>query len=98
MRPNEPDNRITSHKLYFFLVLISFLVAENVKQSGHGGTLPDRTYLVGREGTCEELISLLTSNKAAEIVAPPGYGKTSVVIEVGHSMIKRGHFVAYVKP
>jgi len=71
---------------------------ENLKRAGHCGNLPDPTYLVGRDDTCQQIISLLTSNKAAEIVAPPGYGKTSVVVEVAHRMIKRGKFVAYVKP
>ena len=30
-------------------------------------------------------------------MAPPGYGKTSVVVNVAHKMIKRGKIVAYVK-
>ena len=53
--------------------------------------------MVGRDDTCDQIISCLTSNKAAEIVAPPGYGKTAVVIEVAHRMIKGRMFVAYVK-
>ena len=68
------------------------------EQSGHYGNLPDRTDLVGRNETCERIITALSSNKAVEIVAPPGYGKTSVVIEVAHRMIERKTFVAYVKP
>ena len=67
-------------------------------RAGHWGSLPERTDLVGRNDTCENIITVLSSNKAVEIVAPPGYGKTSVVIEVGHRMIERGKFVAYVKP
>jgi len=40
----------------------------------------------------------LNSNKAVEIVAPPGYGKTSVVVEVAHKIIEMGKRVAYVNP
>ena len=75
-----------------------FSLAEVKEQSGHYGNLPDRTDLVGRNETCERIITALSSNKAVEIVAPPGYGKTSVVIEVAHRMIERKTFVAYVKP
>ena len=68
------------------------------EQSGHYGNFSDRTDLVGRNETCERIITALYSNKAVEIVAPPGYGKTAVVIEVAHRMIERKTFVAYVKP
>lgn len=80
--------------ILWYISIFVFLLPE----AGHCGSLPDSTYLVGRDDTCEQIITLLTSNKAAEIVAPPGYGKTSVVVEVAHRMIKRGKFVAYVKP
>ena len=53
---------------------------------------------MGRNETCERIITALSSNKAVEIVAPPGYGKTSVVIEVAHRLINRGKFIAYVNP
>ena len=53
---------------------------------------------MGREGNCELIMNTLTFNKAVEIVAPPGYGKTSVVVEVGHRMIEKGKRVAYVNP
>ena len=68
------------------------------EQSGHYGNFPDRTDLVGCNETCERIITALYSNKAVEFVAPPGYGKTAVVIEVAHGMIERKTFVAYVKP
>ena len=67
------------------------------EQCGHCGNLPDRTDLTGRNETCERIINALSSNRTIEIVAPPGYGKTSVVIEVAHRMIERKTFVAYVK-
>ena len=67
------------------------------EQCGHCGNLPDRTDLAGRNETCERIINALSSNRTIEIVAPPGYGKTSVVIEVAHRMIERKTFVAYVK-
>ena len=41
----------------------------------------------------------MLSNKAVEVVAPPGYGKTSVVVETAHRLIKcHGKYVAYVNP
>ena len=83
----------------FYQIIFIASIAPDVKeQSGHYGRLPDQTDLVGRNETCENIITTLSSNKAVEIVAPPGYGKTTVVIEVAHRMIKRGKFVAYVKP
>lgn len=60
--------------------------------------MPDRTALVGRDDTCEEIVTTLTSNKAAIVVAPPGHGKTSVVVEVAYRMIEKGKRVAYVNP
>ncbi|XP_022789031.1 uncharacterized protein LOC111328791 isoform X2 [Stylophora pistillata] len=68
------------------------------EQPGHCGTLPDQIDLVGRNETCEKIITALSSNKAVKIVAPPGYGKTSTVIEVAHQLINRGKFIAYVHP
>ena len=79
-------------------ILCCLLLSEDLQRAGHCGNLPDPAYLVGRDDRCEQIITCLTSNKAAEIVAPPGYGKTSVVVEVAHRMIKRGKFVVYVKP
>ena len=41
----------------------------------------------------------MLSNKAVEVVAPPGYGKTSVVVETAHRLIEyHGKYVAYVNP
>ena len=41
----------------------------------------------------------MLSNKAVEVVAPPGYGKTSVVVETAHRLIQyHGKYVAYVNP
>ena len=54
--------------------------------------------MVGRDDTCEHIFSLLSSSIAVIVFAPPGYGKTSVAIEVAHRMIERGKFVAYVNP
>ncbi len=75
-----------------------FIVAEKGERNGKNGSLPDRTELVGRDSICKQIVNTLTSNKAVEIVAPPGYGKTSVVVEVAHRMIEKGKFVAYVNP
>ena len=54
--------------------------------------------LKGRDDICEQIITSLNSNEAIEIVAAHGYGKTSVVVEVGHRMIAMGKTVAYVNP
>ena len=62
--------------------------------------MPDPPYVLkGREVNCEKIIKSLLSNKAVEVVAPPGYGKTSVVVETAHRLIKyHGKYVAYVNP
>ena len=80
------------------LLLLHF--SEDCKQPGHCGSLPDPPYdLKGREVNCEEIIKSLLSNKAVEVVAPPGYGKTSVVVETAHRLIEyHGKYVAYVNP
>ena len=69
-------------------------------ERGHCGSLPDEAYdLKGREDVCEQIIKSLVLKKAVEIVAPPGYGKTSVVVKVAHKLIsKYGKFIAYVNP
>ena len=54
--------------------------------------------LIGREQICEQIIETLMSDKAVEIVAPHGYGKTSVVVEVARTMIAKGKTVVYVNP
>ncbi|XP_022802850.1 uncharacterized protein LOC111340292 isoform X2 [Stylophora pistillata] len=72
-------------------------VAEVQEQSGPFQCLPERIHLVGRSDICDEIISALSSNEAVEIVGPPGYGKTSVVIEVAHRMIGKEKTIAYVK-
>jgi len=75
------------------------LFAEDIKQPGHCGSLPDGPYVLkGRADTCEQIVTSLVSNKAVEIVAPPGYGKTSVVVEAAHRLIAMERFVAYVNP
>ena len=43
-------------------------------------------------------MNTLTTNNAIEIVAPPGYGKTSVVVEVAHKVMENRKRVAYVNP
>ena len=60
--------------------------------------MPDQIDLVGRNETCERIITALSLNKVVEIVAPPGYGKTSMVIEVAHRLINEKKFIAYVNP
>ncbi len=73
-----------------------FIFAEKGDWYSHFGSLPYRKELIGRDDICKQIMSTLTSNKAAEIVAPPGFGKTAVVVEVAHRMKEKGHFVAYV--
>ena len=80
----------------FFLLHFS----DDCRRPGHCGSLPDPPYVLkGRKVNCEEIINSLLSNKAVEVVAPPGYGKTSVVVETAHRLIKyHGKYVAYVNP
>ena len=54
--------------------------------------------LIGREQICEQIITSVMSDKAVEIVAPLGYGKTSVVAEAARRMVARGKSVVYVNP
>ena len=81
-------------------LFFSLPVLEDFKKPGHCGNLPDGPYIFrGREDVCEQIITTLMSNKAVEVVAPPGYGKTSVVVETAHRLIeKHEKFVAYVNP
>lgn len=73
--------------------------AADFRKPGHCGSLPDVRYdLVGRDDVCNQIVTSLMSNKAVEIIAPPGYGKTSLVIETAHRLIAKGNFVAYVNP
>ena len=60
--------------------------------------MPDQIDLVGRNETCERIITALSSNKVVEIVAPPGYGETSLAAEVAHRLINEGKFIAFVNP
>ena len=85
-----------AHRFFWYQLRIIFIVAEKEEQPGHCVILPDRTDLVGREDILELIMNTLTSNKAVEIVAPPGYGKTSVVVEVAHKILEKGKPVAYV--
>ena len=76
------------------------MFAEDAKKPGHCGSLPNDPYdLKGREDVFEKIIKSVVSKKAVEIVAPPGYGKTSIVVKVAHRLIsKYGKFIAYVNP
>ena len=89
----------------WYQLRIIFIVAEREeRQPRHRvslkmeKSLPGRSELVGREDTLELIMGTLTTNKAVEIVAPPGYGKTSLVVEVAHKIIEMGKRVAYVNP
>ena len=90
------DEEVKVIGLFHRFAFVLLIIAEEKTQSGHCGNLPDRIGLVGRDDACKQIITILDSNKAVEVVAPPGYGKTSVVVEVCHRMIERGMFVAYV--
>ena len=73
--------------------------AEARRELNRSGSLPGVPHeLIGREQICEQIITTVMSDKAVEIVAPLGYGKTSVVTEAARRMIARGKSVVYVNP
>ena len=73
--------------------------AEARRELNRSGSLPGVPHeLIGREQICEQIITSVMSDKAVEIMAPLGYGKTSVVVEAARRMIERGKSVVYVNP
>ena len=56
---------------------------------------------IGRVEVCEEILSLLTAEGDGNtclitLVAPPGFGKTAVAINMGYIMLEKGKDVIYV--
>ena len=67
----------------------------------HSPSLPNYVpHFVGREKEISDLVRLLdpenTDVRTVSIVGPPGFGKSSLAIHVGHEMIDRGVVVNYV--
>ena len=61
--------------------------------------LPSKTEpLVGRANDCEELVSIMADSASQSILlcSPPGFGKTSVVVEAAHTFLSKGHTVLYI--
>ena len=64
-------------------------------------SLPDYVpHFLGREKELSELVMMLDPDnkdvRTVSIVGPPGFGKSSLAIHVGHEMIDRGVVVNYV--
>lgn len=56
---------------------------------------------IGRADICENILSLLIScgddaTSLISLVAPPGFGKTAVAINMGYTMLEKGKDVLYV--
>ena len=56
------------------VILFASIITDVKEQSSLYGSLSDRTYLVN--DTWKNIMTVLSSSMAAEIVLPPGYGKT----------------------
>ena len=62
------------------------------------GTLPGKVpHFLGRALLCEEIIAHLHSgpDRLVTITGPPGYGKSSVAISVGHEMLEQCNYHVY---
>ena len=62
------------------------------------GTLPGKVpHFLGRALLCEEIIAHLDKghDRLVTITGPPGYGKSSVAISVGHEMIEQHDYRVY---
>ena len=56
-------------------------------------------YFVGREEEIENIMALLDSNNLTQIVSivgPPGFGKSTLAIKIGHLLLRKGATVIYV--
>ena len=70
-----------------------------IASCGHCGGLPCKMeYFTGRETEIFEVMDNLKDNnyRGVIVVAPPGYGKTSLVVQVAHKFIEEDNFVIYV--
>ena len=88
-----------------FAVLLFGLYFHHIRHSqlwlAYSPSLPDYVpHFLGREKEISELVMMLdpenTDVRTVSIVGPPGFGKSSLAIHVGHEMIDRGVVVNYV--